>query len=243
MICPGRVKDAPLTFAQVLEKAQKFHQQKMYVAAIPYYSAMLELTERPLGIFHFQCGNILEALSLCYEQSGHLDKAVLVLQRAILIKESVSDGSIEKTKEVFFSMGRLAEMYMVMGNLPIAKGILQKMDETAAETFGKDSFERGRALCSLAGCLERSEEVEEAEKKLTECIQLEEYINPSDKQKLASSSIAFYNLGMICLNLKRQEEARTHFERALKMKRDAGLASDHPDVVEYSKALEGAKVQ
>ena len=209
----------------------------MFVAALPYYGAMLELTERPLGLFHFQVGNILDAMCTCYEQTGNLEKAVSLLQRIIIIKEVNSDGSMEKTKEAFFIMGRLAEMYMTMGNINLAKELLIKMEETAKETFGEQSFERGRVLCSLAGCLERNDEIEEAEKRLLQSIEVKEYICPEDKSKLNASSIAFFNLGMILYTQKRLKEAKSRFEECLKMKKEAGLASDHADVAECQKML------
>jgi tetratricopeptide (TPR) repeat protein len=238
----GRKKDAPLTFPQVAERAHKYHTQKLYLAALPYYSAMLELTERPLGLFHFQVGNILEAMSTCYEHTGAKEKAISCLQRVILIKEVHNDGSSDKSKESFFIMGRLAELYMGVGHLDLAKELLTKMEETAKETFGEQSFERGRAMCSLAGCLERNDEVEAAEKKLLECIELDEYAQPSEKEKLVASSVAYFNLGMVNMTLKRSQDAVSRFNEALRRKKDAGLELDHEDIVECEKMIDQCKL-
>lgn len=242
MICPGRQKGEPLKFPELVEKAQKFHSQQMFVAALPYYSAMLELTERQLGLFHPQVGNILNVMCTCYENSGHLDHAAVLLQREILIKELTGEENIETTKQAFFSMGRLAEIYMKMGHLDLAKELLTKMDTTAKDSFGEQSFERGRALCSLAGCLERNEEIDEAEKKLLECIALTDYVKPADKSKLSASAVAFFNLGMIYFtHQKKFQDAKERFQQALQMQKQAGLAGDHPDVVESSKMVEECK--
>ena len=238
MICPGRQKDAPLTFAQVAEKAQKFHGEGKFIAALPYYGAMLELTERALGLFHFQCANILEAMCTCYEKAEKFEKATHCLQRVIVLKEVMSDNSVEKNREVFYVMGRLAEMYLTMNYIDLAKQMLLKMEESAKETFGENSFERGRALCSLAGCYERSDELAEAEKTLLQCLELEEYMHPSEKSKLNATSIAFYNLAMIYFSQKKMSEAKSKFETALKLKREAGASPDDADVVDCQNMID-----
>lgn len=228
-------------FSDVAAKAEKFRQQNMFIAALPYYSAMLELTERTLGLFHFQVGNILEAMCTCYEQANSLDKAATLLQRVIIIKEICSDGTLETSKEAFFIMGHLAELYMTLGHLTLAKELLSKMEETAAESFGDQSFECGRAMCSHAGCLERNGQIDEAEKKLLKCCELDGYMHPKDPTDLKASSIAPFNLGMIYFAQKKFEEAEAKFGISLKMKTEAGQASEHPDVVECSKMIEDCR--
>ena len=57
-------------------------------------------------------------------------------------------------------MGQLSELYLVSGNVKLAKDLLVKMEELAKEVFGDDSFERGRTLCALAGCYGREEGME-----------------------------------------------------------------------------------
>ena len=52
-------------------------------------------------------------------------------------------------------MGQLSELYLVSGNIQLAKDLLVKMEEAAIEMFGEESFERGRALCALGGCYGR----------------------------------------------------------------------------------------
>ena len=81
----------------------------MWLAALPYYSAMLELTERSLGVFHYQVGNLLQVLATCYKNLDKLDKTLALHQRMIVIREFNNDGSAEKNKELFTSMGILGE--------------------------------------------------------------------------------------------------------------------------------------
>jgi tetratricopeptide (TPR) repeat protein len=208
------------------------------MVALPYYGAMLELTERVFGLFHFQCGNILEAMCTCYEKTNKMDKAVACLQRVIVLKGVTGDESDEKSKECFFIMGRLAEMYMMMNYIDLAKELLTKMEESAKEAFGVDSFERGRALCSLAGVLERNDEAEDAEKKLLQCIELEGYLHPKDNSKLVATSIAFYNLGMILRNHNKMKDAKSRFEQSMKLKKEGGLPASDPEVVECQEMID-----
>ena len=101
-VCPGRIRGErgkpPLTFAECNEKAGNYYSQRMWLAALPYYAAMLELTERTLNVFHPQVGNLLHVIMECYKGHSKIDKAILCLQRMILIREVNNDGSSEKNK-------------------------------------------------------------------------------------------------------------------------------------------------
>ena len=101
-ICPGRTKGErgkpPLAFAECNEKAGNYYSQRMWLAALPYYSAMLELTERTLSGIHPQVGNLLHVIANCFKELGKVDKAILCLQRMIVIREINNDGSEEKNK-------------------------------------------------------------------------------------------------------------------------------------------------
>ena len=52
LVCQGRAKGAPLKFQECVDKASSYFERKMWGAALPYYAAILELTERGLGVFH-----------------------------------------------------------------------------------------------------------------------------------------------------------------------------------------------
>ena len=56
MICNKKKED--LNFMSMVEKANKYYEKSMWIAALPYYGAMLELTERKAGIFHMQCAQV-----------------------------------------------------------------------------------------------------------------------------------------------------------------------------------------
>ena len=101
-ICPGRVKgekgQKPLSFDACSQKATTYYSQQMWLAALPYYSAMLELSQRSLGLFHPQCGKLLHVVAGLYKMMEKLDKSANCLQIVILIKEMFNDGSKESSK-------------------------------------------------------------------------------------------------------------------------------------------------
>lgn len=112
MICAGRKTSKPLTFNECATKANKYHTDKMWVATLPYYGAMLELTERyssvkivitsqhlksypihrTLGLFHPQVAQILEAMHTCYTMMGKYEQSIACVQRILIIKELMSEA-------------------------------------------------------------------------------------------------------------------------------------------------------
>ena len=46
LVCEGKKSDKQNSFKDLAEKAQKYHTQQMWLASLPYYGAMLELTEK-----------------------------------------------------------------------------------------------------------------------------------------------------------------------------------------------------
>ena len=229
MVCPGRKKGSPLTFQQCVEKASDYYGKQMWVAALPYYGAMLELTERAVGVFHPQVGNILDLIATCYRKLGKIEEAIQCLRRVVIVREANNDGTPEKNREAFTTMGLLSEMYVEVGNIPLAKELLVKTEETSREAFGESSFERGRALVALAGCLERNEEHEEAEATLRTAIALDGYGLSSDPAEQLVSSNGYYNLGVILSRRGKFAEALEIFQICLRRKRAGGLAEDDPE--------------
>eukprot|EP01038_Epipyxis_sp_PR26KG_P006404 gene6404-8815_t len=232
MICPGKTKGTPLTFNECAAKATKYYTQQMWLAALPYYSAMLELSERSLGLFHPQVGSLLEVIANCYKNLERWVDAIGCLQRVIVIRELTNDESIEQNKALFSTMGLLSELYLQSGHIQLAKEMLLKMEEQAKESFGEDSFERGRTLCALAGCLERNDEREAAFETLSQAVRVKGYGESNDPVEMAAASNAFFNLGILYFNEEKKKDALVNFRKALEMKIKSGLNSDHPDIIE-----------
>jgi len=241
MVCPGRKKGAPLAFQACYEKAIQYHEQKMWLAALPYYGAMLELTERSLGLFHPQVGNALEAISTCYRMIGRIDDAIQCLQRIVLVRELNNDGSPEKNKEAFATAGLLSELYIQAGNLSLAKELLFKTEQIARSAFGESSFERGRALCAYSGCLELNSEHLESERALREAISLDGYINSTISSEKFAASNALYNLGVLLFDRQRFLESIPYFQKSLELKVASGLPIPESDRTEIERFIEACE--
>jgi hypothetical protein len=91
----------------------------MWVAALPYFSCLLEFTERSLGLFHPQVSGVLEVMHTCYKKMHRYEEAIQCLQRVLILKEMFvaveaeqSQASRESSRAVFTTMGQLAELYM-----------------------------------------------------------------------------------------------------------------------------------
>jgi tetratricopeptide (TPR) repeat protein len=233
LICPGKTKGKILAFADCAQRAQKCFEEKMWLSCICYYGAMLELTERSVGLFHPQVGSLLEILALCYKMLEKWNEAIGCLQKVVMISE-IDDTTDSKVKDakLFNTMGQLSEFYLQAGQIDLAKQLLLKIEEQAKSVFGENSFERGRALCALAGCYERNNEIDVAVTTLLEAINIKAYGDCREKVEMISASNAFYNLGVLYLGMENKVESSKQFKKALQMKIKGGLPSDHTDIIE-----------
>lgn len=243
LVCPGRTKGAPLKFNECVEKATRYYDGKMWVAALPYYAAMLELTERTIGIFHPQCATILSALADCYENQDRLEEYIQCLSRIIVIREMLHDGSLETSKGMFNLTGRLAEAYARSGRMDLAKEVMQKTENQATEVFGEHSFERGRAVMSLATVLEMSGEHNEAEDTFKRAIAISGYGDTKEPAQMVVASNCYYNLGIVLTERERFAEAVPFLEKALDFKIRGRMAPNHPDLMENKAKLAEVKAK
>lgn len=237
MICPGREGKEPLTFKNCMEKAAKFYSQEMWVAALPYYSAMLELTERQVGTLHMQNAGLLEVMSKCYRHQNKFSEAVQCLQRSIIIRDMHNDGSPEKNVASISTLGLLAEYYILGGQIQLAKDLLLKTEEQAKAVFGESSLQRGRILCTLAVCCEGLGDAAEAERYLRMACSLEEYANPSKPEDKAAAFTGFYNLGVLLAKREGVSDCVGFLETALRFKRETGVSEDDPDIVTLNELI------
>lgn len=241
LICKGRTKGAPLKFQECVEKATSYFEREMWVAALPYYAAILELTERSVGLFHGQCVLALDGMATCYLKMEKFDHHQECIQRIVLTKDMYHDGSVAYSKDMYNLTGRLAEAHILAGNIPMAKAILEKTESEATENFGVDSFERGKALMALAGCSERQENTDEAVAFLQKAISVSGYGSPQGKEDKAKAANGYFNLGLVFFNLNRFAEAVPHFEKAFLFRVQGGVPGDHPDMTEAKTYLANAR--
>jgi tetratricopeptide (TPR) repeat protein len=231
MVCPGRTKSPPLTFNDCLQKASKYYSQQMWVAALPYYCAMLELTERQVGLLHPQNANLLDVIATCYRNQEKIRYAIECLQKCIPIREYENDGSLEKNQASINLLGRIAEYYILDGQLELAKTFLSKTEEQIITLFGEQSFQRGKILNSLAVCLEKLGDLDGAEKVLTVAISLDSFNNCSHVDDLLIVSNVFFNFGLLLMKRDRPKDAIIAFNRSLQLRENANLPSDNEDMI------------
>ena len=86
LVCAGRTKGAPLAFQDCVSKASAYFEKGMWVAALPYYAAILELTERHAGVFHPQTVLALDGMATCMLKQGKWDELSELLTRILLTK-------------------------------------------------------------------------------------------------------------------------------------------------------------
>lgn len=191
-----------------------------------------------VDIFHPQTILALEGMAKCYEKQDKLNECIQCLQRIVLVIEmSNVDGTQQSNEKMFTTMGHMAELYMLSGQTAIAKELLSKIEVSALESFGENSFERGRALMALAGCMEISGDVSEAEQTLLKAIGLPGYGSSDDVVKKAIASNGFFNLGVILFKQKRFTEALPHFESAMECKIRGKVDPTDPDMIETKRYI------
>mmetsp|Transcript_40094 Transcript_40094/g.40891 ORF Transcript_40094/g.40891 Transcript_40094/m.40891 type:complete len:339 (-) Transcript_40094:124-1140(-) len=246
MVCPGRQKGAPLTFNQCAEKAQEYYSKQMWIAALPYYSGMLELTQRVLGFRHTQVANLLNVIAIIYRKLNRIEYAISCLQKVLVVKHVTDKGTAEEYKDAFTTMGLIAELYIEANQLELAREMLRKVEEVAVKEFGENSFERGRTLVALAGCYEKSEEVEEAESHLRQALSLSHFTSPPSlsSSDLHACSHAPYNLAVLLLAKReeeRLEEVLSLLNQALSLRQQASLPPTHPDITDLIALIAGVE--
>lgn len=218
-VCPGRVKgekgQEPLNFDTCNQKGTSYYKQQMWLAALPYYSAMLELSQRELGLLHPQCGELNRVLAGLYKLLGKLEKSASCQQIVILIKEIYSDGSIESSKELFKLSGVLGETYNDMGNHDFAIELFKKISDECIEEFGKSSIERIRALSSLAAAYSHKEDFDQSLKTLKDALELKKDIgDDTDDEGKKALSLLHFNLGSLLLEYRNKLSSTTGKEVA-----------------------------
>lgn len=253
-ICPGRVKgekgQEPLDFDTCSEKATSYYSQKMWLAALPYYSAMLELSQRSMGLFHPQCGKLLHVISGLYKLMGKLDKSAHCLQVVILIMEMFNDGSKETSKEMFKLTGILGETYSDMGSYKVAIELFKKAAEECIEEFGESSSERIQALSALAAAHSHDGDFDESLRVLKGALELKNNVGANtDNDSKKALSLLHYNLGSLQLEYHDKLSVRTgnevsesieNFARAKELLVAGGYSKDHPDLQEIDSSLRKA---
>ena len=213
--------------------------------AITAHSCMLELTEKTIDIFHPQIAKILDQMASIYQMMTVMDKdgvptkdyarAIMCYQRMVILQDfNNPNNKPEETEESFKTMGKLAQCYVMSGQLQLAVTLLQKTEEQVISNFGEQSYQRGMILTTLSNPLFSLEKVEEATEALRKAVALEGFKVEAvkDSAKKLGISNAFFNLGHILAGKGEKEEAKEAYSHCLRAKLAGGLQVSHPDVME-----------
>jgi len=189
-----------------------------------------------VDVFHPQTILALEGMAKCYEKQDKLEQCIQCLQRIVLVVEMSNsdnaDSVVKNNDKIFSIMGHMAELYLLSGQTVIAKELLQKIEVSSIETFGEQSFERGRVLMALAGCMDILGEIAEAESTLILAVGLSGYNSCVDDSRKVSASNGFFNLGVILYQQNKFVTALPHFEKALEFKIRGKVDRNDPDLIE-----------
>jgi tetratricopeptide (TPR) repeat protein len=251
-ICKGRKSGEPLSFNECNTKAGDHFAKNEYKDAISYYSAMIELTERTLGVFHIQIANILDTIVKCLLRIEQYTDAIECLQRMLLIYEydqatvTTFDESVLATKSsmvqalndvkmpkmAFYTLGRLAEAYFAAGQDETAKKLFERLVDEAKTNYGEDSIERAKALVSLAAFLANVGELQKAEENLIIAAGIiDSSVDPT------SASNVYSNLAHVQKLLKKNKEAATSIQAYINVLKGAGYDSNSPEIIEANSEL------
>ena len=177
-------------------------------------------------------------MAKCYEQQEKYSECIQCLQRIVIVIEmSNVEGTAQNNEKMFTTMGHMAELYMLSGQTAIAKELLSKIEVSASESFGEHSFERGRALMALAGCMDFLGEVTDAEATLLKAISLKGYGQCTDDSSKAVASNGYFNLGVILYKQEKFSDALPHFEMALDFKTKGKVDNNDVDMLETKKYI------
>lgn len=181
-------------------------------------------------------------MAKCYEQQGRLDECIQCLQRIVLVIEmSNVEGTTDNNEKMFTTMGHMAELYMLSGQTAIAKELLSKIEISASESFGEQSYERGRALMALAGCMDLIGEIADAEATLIKAINLTGYGSCVEEANKAVASNGYFNLGVILYKQDKFPAALSHFEKALDFKIKGKVDNEDLDMLETIRYISESK--
>lgn len=250
-LCKGRKDPSTSTEFSLFEKrAAEAMKKGDWKAAITAHCCMLELTEKTIDIFHPQIAKILDQMASIYQMMTVHDKdgvhtkdykrAIACYQRMIIVQDfNNPNNKPEETEDSFKTMGKLAQCYVMSGQLELAVTLLQKTEEQVISNFGEESYQRGMILTTLSNPLFSLEKVEEAVEALRKAVALEGFKIDSvkDSAKKLGISNAYFNLGHILAGKGEKKEAAAAYRDCLRAKLDGGLPVGHPDVQEVDNLI------
>lgn len=178
-----------------------------------------ELSDQPEVL-----ANMLGVTGNVYKSLGLYENAIVLLQRAYLINDSLLGSSPETAK----SLNDLANLNFAMGNYGSAIEKFKKAIVIRKNIFGDESLETAESNNDLAMVLREEGEYEDAGKLLNSSLSIRKKFLSSESPEVAQT---MNNLGLLKDDMGEYDEAKKLFEESLKIKEKL-YGKIHPSVTE-----------
>lgn len=169
--------------------------------------------------------NMLSVTGNVYKSLGLYGNAIMLLQRAYTINDSLLGSSSPETAK---SLNDLANLNFAMGDYGSAKQKFNQAVVIRKNIFGEESLETAESINDLAMVLREEGEYEESEILLNASLSVREKFLSSESPEVAQS---LNNLGLIKDDIGEYDEAKQLFEESLKIKEKL-YGKTHPSVTE-----------
>lgn len=179
-----------------------------------------ELSDQPEVL-----ANMLGVMGNVYKNLGLYPNALILLQRAYSINDSLLGSSSPETAK---SLNDLAGINFAMGDYGPAVEKFNKAIGIRKNIYGEESLETAESKNDLAMVLREEGEYEEAEILLNASLSVRKKILSSGSPEVAQS---MNNLGLLKDDLGKYDEAKKLFEESLKIKEKL-YGKIHPSVTE-----------
>jgi tetratricopeptide (TPR) repeat protein len=150
---------------------------------------------------------------------GKFEEAVLVLKRAVEIREENDD---RESPEALMARNSLAAAYTNLGKPHEAEMLFREIEEIQRRTLGEDHPERLHSLCGLAFVLDRQNKTDEAGTVLADAVKRAQRSLPKENR---TRNMLHQNYGIMLVKAKAYPEAEIHI-RAWYEGAKAGLGAD-----------------
>ena len=179
-----------------------------------------ELSDQPEVL-----ANMLSVTGNVYKSLGLYEQALILLQRAYSINDSLLGSSSPETAKC---LNDLANLNFAMGDYESAIKRFNEAIEKRKDIFGEESLETAESMNDLGMVLREEGEYDESEKLLTASLVIRKKILSLKSAEVAQS---INNLALLKEDMGEYEEAKRLFEESLQIKENI-YGKFHPSVTE-----------
>lgn len=209
------------TAVAVFYLGDSYREQKKFLEARPLLERAADAFERMVGS-HLATALILNKLSALYEEQNHHDKAVLVLQRSLLMTEGSLGLDHLETAEVLNNLG---SNFYHLAKFDQAQPLQQRALAIHENVLGSEHLRTAKSLNNLALTHAGMARYETALSLQKRALAIHEKVFGSDHP---STATGLSNLALTYYAMAQHEKALPLQLRALAID-EKNLQSDHPD--------------